>query len=260
MAGLPEEVLKHHLRNLEPIHWAIGEVARSMRLGEVDRQQLRMVLQGIRLPAPTIVIPEAQLPANDPLRQVFPTGGWYMKCPPGIDLVLLHQSVGQFGADVRFYRQNDSDPWFLKSYGEWSPEGKGSEVQRLTTHSCHLFIPDPSQWLFPDSKGLRRDDCLQMQREFEKKLPDGRTCPEPSLETLALAAFEYHRQHPSQWPLRGPNYARCANRFGRGGWLDGGGFDPRGFGVSGWGGLGGGNLGALRWVVWYDEEEAEQAA
>ena len=192
---------------------------------------------------PPIVIPEGTLEPDEPIRKMFPNG-WYMIFPEGVDLVLLHQAVSQFGAILH----SEDTPWFLGNYGEWKEDGTGAEVERIPTETLEIFIPDPSDWMLPDTKGMDRARTIEMMDEFGTTLPEGWTCPVPSEEEFALAAFESHRQ-TGGYPLSGWNYVRFRNRCDRSRWLHGGYFGSKGWRVDYWveGPLGG--LGGARWAV-----------
>jgi len=243
VAGLPEDVLKHHLRNLQPVHRAVRKVLESRDLSRLNWSQFEMLLRGISITFPSIVIPEGQLAEDELIRQMFPNG-CYMVCPAGVDLVLLHQAVGQF--DAKFYSQDDS--WFLKSYGEWLEDGTGAKVERIPTDTIEIFIPDPDDWMLPGSKNTTRTRTIEMMEEFGATLPEDWTCPVPSAEEGTLVAFEYHRQ-TGKYPLPGYNYVRFRNRCGRGLWLRGGGFGSGGWFVDGWDEGSYGHIGGLRWAV-----------
>lgn len=245
LAGLPDDVLNHHLQrgNQKPVQTAVRKVLESKHLSRLNWSQFEMLLRGISITFPPIVIPEGTLAEDEPIRQMFPNG-WYMICPADVDLMLLHQAVGQF--DARFYSQDY--PWFLKSYGEWLEDGTGAEVERIPTETLEIFIPDPSDWMLPASKGTTRTRTIEMMEEFGATLPEGWTCPVPSAEEGMLAAFEYHRQ-TDEYPLPGYNYVRFRNRYGQSSWLYGGDFGSNGWDVDSWYESPHGLLGGLRWGV-----------
>ncbi len=192
---------------------------------------------------PSIVIPERTLAEDDPIRQLFPNG-WYMVCPAGVDLMLLHQAAGQFGTILH----SEETPACLWRYGEWKEDGSGNRVERIPTEMVEIFIPNPADWLIPGSKGTNRTCTIEMMEEFGATLPDGWSCPVPSEEELVIAAFEYHRQ-TGEYPLTVGNHARCRNRDGSEYWLDGGHFGPNGFVLDHWDSDSYGVLGGLRWAV-----------
>ena len=247
LAGIREEVIKHHLRpgNQEPVHWAVKKVVESVALGRLNRVQFEMLLRGISITFPPIVIPEGTLAEDEPIRKKYPNG-WYMKCPAGVDLTLLHQAAGQFDAILH----SEETPWFLsEGYGEWKEDGSGAAVERIPTEIVEIFIPDPTtDWLIQGSKNTTRTRTIEMMEEFGTTLPKGWTCPVPSEEELVLTAFEYHRQ-TGDYPLSGWNYARCRNRCGQSYWLHGGRFVSLSFHVRYWGARPDGHIGGLRWAV-----------
>lgn len=183
-----------------------------------------------------ITLPKARLAKVEPIRKLFPAG-WYFVCPAGVDLQSLHHSAEQFLTN--FY-----NTWFLHSYGNW-PE---SWVERIPTETLEVFIPDPEDWLLPGSRGKNRKETIKMGMTFGKTLPEGWDWEEPSAETLSLTAFVCHYQ-TGKYPLSGPNYARCRNRYGSDYWLYGGGFNPHGFDLGFGLGHGRDDLGGLCWAV-----------
>jgi len=246
LAGLSEEMIKHHLQrgNQKPLQQAIRKVLESRHLGRLPWQQFEMLLRGVPLHLPPIVIPDIQLAEDEPIRKMFPNG-WYVVVPEGVDLVLLHQLSGQFGTILH----SREEPWFLnEGYGEWKEDGSEVAVERIPTETLEVFIPDPSDWMLPDTKGKDRARTIEMMGEFGASAPEGWTCPVPSGEEWITAVFEYHHQ-TGEYPTSGWNYVRFRNRDGRGYWLCGGYFVSGGFDVHGWDSHGDGNLGGARWLV-----------
>ena len=245
LAGLPDDVLNHHLQrgNQKPVQQALRKVLESTHLGRLNWSQFETLLRGISITFPPIVFPDGTLAEDEPIRQMFPKG-WYMVCPAGVDLMLLHQTAGQFDAVLH----SEETPWFLESYGEWKEDSTGADVERIPTEMVEIFIPDPTDWLLPGSKNTTRTRTIEMMNEFGATLPDGWTCPVPSEEELVLTAFEYHRQ-TGEYPLNGWNYARCSNRCRSDVWLRGGGFDSSSFDVDDWSESGDDLIGGLRWAV-----------
>jgi len=241
---LPRGRVREHIEGGKSnLHQVINMVL-GADLSRVNKMQLGMVLRGVLLTFPNVIIPEGQLSEDEPIRQMFPKG-WYMQCPDGIDLAAIAQNAELF--DASFY-----NTWFLESYGEWKEDGSGASVERIPTEKLEIFISDPSNWLIPGSKGRNRDQCLEMGQQFGQSLPEGWVWEEPSEEALTLAVFEYHRQ-TGEYPLNGPNYARCTNRCRSGYWLRGGYFGSSSFDVGSWGAGGVDSLGALRWAVRYPQ-------
>lgn len=141
-------------------------------------------------------MPKATLSPEEPILTQFPNG-WYMICPAGTDLPDLLR--------WKFPLNTLAD----HDYGKW-PQ---AQDERLATVNCEIFIPDPDEWVLPNTKGKNREEILKIGSEFGKTLPEGWIWQEPSMETLILALFNYWQQ-TGNYPLSSNlDWVQCRNRI-----------------------------------------------